>query len=103
MASYVRGNRIICSGTFKASDGSATQPVSAELLLRYTDVNGDMAEDVLPMTLNTQTKIWSAGWDSRLTVGGVVEWVMRSVIGLQAAAQGRFVIRANSANDPDFD
>lgn len=103
MTSFVRGNKIICSGTFKAADGSATQPSDAELLLRYSDVNGDIAEQVLPMTMNATTKIWSAEWDSRLTSGGPVEWVIRSVTGLQAATQGQFTIKANAANIADYD
>ena len=103
MASFVRGNKVICSGTFKAANGDDTQPGAAELLLRYADVNGDPTEEVLEMTMNPTSKVWSAEWDSRLSAGGPVEWVIRSVIGLQAATQGQFTIKANAANIADYD
>ena len=96
MQKFVRGNEIVCSGTFTPVTGT-TQPSSAEAILVYTDPAGDPATSTISLTKDANN-VWSGVWDSNLSGAGTVEWVIRCCTGLQAAAQGTFLILANAAN-----
>lgn len=96
MASFIRGNEIICSGTFTPVAGTV-QPALAEAVLSYTDTAGDPATSTITLTKDADD-VWSGVWDSNLAGCGTVQWVIRCSGGVQAAAQGSFVITANAAN-----
>ena len=96
MQKFVRGNEIVCSGTFTPVTGT-TQPANAEAVLAYTDTDGDPATSTITLTMDVD-KVWSGVWDSNLAKDGCVEWVIRCSGGLQAAAQGTFLLLANTAN-----
>lgn len=96
MARFIRGNEIVCSGTFTPVSGSA-QPSAAEAYLVYTDPAGDPATSTITLTKGADD-VWSGVWDSNLSGCGTVQWVIRCSGGLQAATQGSFIIAANTAN-----
>lgn len=96
MQKFVRGNEIVCSGTFTPVTGTS-QPANAEAVLVYTDTNGDPDSSTITLTKDTNN-IWSGVWDSNLANAGCVEWVIRCSGGLQAASQGTFLLLANAAN-----
>lgn len=96
MSRFVRGNEVVCSGTFTPAFGTA-QPSAAEAVLTYKDTSGDDQTSTITLTKGTDN-VWSGTWDSNLAGCGTVEWVIRCSGGLQAATQGTFVIVANTAN-----
>lgn len=96
MAKFIRGNEVVCSGTFTPVTGTA-QPSSAEAVLVYTDPNGDPASSTVTLTKDAND-VWSGVWDSNLSGCGIVQWVIRCSGGVQAATQGMFIIAANTAN-----
>jgi hypothetical protein len=96
MARFIRGNEIVCSGTFTPVAGTA-QPELAEAVLVYTDPAGDPATSTITLTKDANN-VWSGTWDSNLSGCGTVEWVIRCSNGVQAATQGIFTIIANAAN-----
>lgn len=96
MQKFVRGNEIVCSGTFTPVTGSA-QPAAAEAVLVYTNTDGDPDSSTISLSADVN-HVWSGVWDSNLAQAGCVEWVIRSSGGLQAAAQGTFLLLANAAN-----
>lgn len=96
MQKFVRGNEIVCSGSFIPADG-VSQPQSAEAVLKYLDTTSQPATSIVPLAQNEEG-IWQGAWDSSLASEGVVEWVIRCSNGLKAAAQGSFRVVANAAN-----
>lgn len=96
MPRFIRGNEIVCSGTFTPVTGTA-QPSSAEAVLVYTDPDGDAATSTITLTKDADD-VWSGVWDSNLSGCGAVQWVIRGSGGVQAATQGTFTIAANEAN-----
>ena len=97
MQKFVRGNEIVCSGTFTPVVGTS-QPTGAEAVLVYPDkTTGASVSSTISLNPDANY-VWSGVWDSRLAQEGEVEWVIRCNGGLEAAAQGKFYLLANSAN-----
>lgn len=96
MQKFVRGNEIICSGTFTAVDG-VSEPSAAEAVLKYTGTNNQPATSTVALTLRPSGE-WSGAWNSSLATECEVDYVIRCTGDLKAAAQGTFKVVANSAN-----
>jgi hypothetical protein len=102
MQKFVRGNLIVCSGTFTPPTGNS-QPSSAVAILVYPDADtGQPASSEIPLTPDTNF-VWSGTWDSLLATEGEVEWRIQASGSLQAAAQGKFYLQANGANTLGLD
>lgn len=97
MQKFVRGNQIVCSGTFTPVSGSA-QPEQAHARLTYTDTSGEEATSLITLYKNETTGVWTGTWDSALAQECDVDWVIHGFDGLEATAQGTFKILANRSN-----
>ena len=101
MGSFVRKNKLVLSGTFTASDGSATAPSTVTANLAYTNTGGSPAQASVVLTLGADGVTWSGSWDSSVALIGQasqVNWVVYTAGALVAAAEGTFTLAANSAN-----
>lgn len=101
MQKFVRGNQIVCSGTFTPISGTATSS-AAEAVVVFTNEAGDETSETL--TLANDGGVWTGVFDSRMCKDSTdqdVEWVIRSTAGILATAQGSFRILANKANAED--
>lgn len=98
MSQFVRKNELIISGKFYVRDNPTAQPSSATAVLSYDNMSGARAQDTIALTMDATTKIWSGVWDSSVTKGGRVEWVVYSSGGVIAAVEGFFIVAANRAN-----
>lgn len=76
-----------------------TQPTSAVAQLNFCSLTGQQVSTTIPMTLGSNGFTWSCTWDSSACGGGLVTWVVYASGVVQAAAQGQFVVLANSANN----
>lgn len=97
--SFVRRNAITISATFKATDGSLTQPTVVTAVVVYKDLSGVTQRTTLTMTqvlLGSST--WSVNWDSTAAGQGLVQYAVYGTGALVAADQGQFDIKANAAN-----
>lgn len=99
MPSFVRGNIAVCTVTFTATDGTTTQPSSADLYLNYTDQVGDPHQTAIPMTQVGSSNVWAADWNTQASGEGTVFWAVYGYGSLQAADEGEFQVRANAANN----
>lgn len=109
---FVRKNLLVVSASFKAADGSATQPTEAIAVINYRDrVTKVRTQGTVALTFNATlnsvdacgnavvlTNIWTGQWDSSAACDGIVEWLVYGDGSLQAADQGRFNLLANLAN-----
>ncbi len=98
MPAFVRKNLIVATAAFTAADGSSTQPSTVELVVNYNDISGVSQTTSVSMTFNSMTDDWVGTWDTSAAKGGTVEWLIYGTGSLQAAAQGSFLIQANTAN-----
>jgi hypothetical protein len=97
MQKFVRGNDIVCSGSFLPATGAA-QPSAAYAILTYPDATtGGTVSSTITLS-EDGSGVWSGVWDSLLSKEGEVYWRIQASVGLQAAAEGRFYLLANSAN-----
>ena len=96
MQKFVRGNQIVCSGTFTPTSGTAA-PTSAVAILTYKDATTGLASSST-VSLTNDAGTWSGSWNSLLAQEGTVEWRIQASGALQAAAQGQFLLQANDAN-----
>jgi len=96
MQKFVRGNNIVCSGTFTPASGSSA-PTSAVAILTYKDATTGLATSST-VSLTLSSGVWSGTWNSLLSQEGIVEWRIQASGVLQAAAQGQFLLQANDAN-----
>lgn len=97
MQKFVRGNKIVCSGTFTPTTGSA-QPTTAYAVLTYKSATTGLdATSTVSLTADVNN-VWSGTWDSLLAQEGDVEWRIQAKGSLQAAQQGKFFLQANDAN-----
>jgi hypothetical protein len=93
----VRGNEIVCSGTFTAQDGSDAEPTNAAFIVVYTNNSGVETSQSIPMTQDVDG-VWSAIWDSTSCRSGKVSWKAQCWGGIKGAKQGTFTVMANDAN-----
>ena len=98
MSEFTRHNTLVLNAKFTALPGDASTPSAAEARLVYRDLAGSEREEVIPLTLDTDGVTWTCTWDSGNSGPGRVEWSARCWGGLQAATQGSFNVKANSAN-----
>ena len=116
MPSFVRKNLLVISGKFFTAgsykdaddivlDNDADdlyplppQPSSAVCVVKFCTLTGGTNETTINLTLGADGVTWSGTWDSSLAGSGRVDWVVYSEGGVVSAAQGSFVIQANSAN-----
>jgi len=97
MQKFVRGNKIVCSGTFTPVTGT-TQPTTAVAVLAFKDATtGNATSSTVSLTADVNN-VWSGVWDSLLAKEGVIEWRIQASGSLQAAQQGQFLLQANDAN-----
>jgi hypothetical protein len=101
MPIFVRKNLLTLSGQFwtPGQEKNEPQPISVSAVLRYRSItSGELVETVFPLFMNSATNVWSATWDSSVSMDGRVEWCVYSAGDVVAAAQGFFMIEANKAN-----
>ncbi len=100
MASFVRKNLLLISGTFVVPGQESTdQPQNVVCQLSFLSLNGVPSTDTINMSFDSATNVWSATWDSSAAQAGTVSWVVFGSGGVQAAAQGQFQLQANAANN----
>lgn len=99
MPSFIRGNIAVCTTTFTASDGTTTQPSSADLYLSFCDQTGAPKRVTVPMTQVGITNVWTANWNTQASGEGSVSWAVYGYGALQAADEGVFQVQANAANN----
>ncbi len=97
MQKFVRGNKIVCSGTFTPTTGT-TQPTSAFAILSFKSATTGLATTSTVSLVADVDNVWSGTWDSLLAQEGTVEWRIQAMGALQAAQQGSFFLQANDAN-----
>lgn len=102
MQKFVRGNKIVCAGTFTPTSGT-TQPTSAYAILSYKDATTGLAATSTVSLTADANSVWSGVWDSLLAQEGDVEWRIQAKGSLQAAQQGKFFLQANDANVKTLD
>ncbi len=108
MASFIRKNLVTISSQFIPPgycayvDGVAQppppQPSTVEVVLLFRAPGGASVTGTYPMTLQADGITWLYLWDSSLTGGGIVSYVVYASGAVQAADQGQFTILANQAN-----
>jgi hypothetical protein len=97
MQRFVRGNKIVCSGTFTPVSGTA-QPTTVSAVLTFKDATtGAATSSTVALTADAEN-VWTGVWDSLLAQEGEVEWRIQGKGALQAAQQGKFLLQANDAN-----
>lgn len=97
MQKFVRGNKIVCSGTFTPTSGTA-QPTSAYAILSYSDATTGLPATSTVSLSADANNVWSGTWDSLLAQEGTIDWRIQAKGSLQAAQQGQFLLQANDAN-----
>ena len=97
---FIRGNLIEIVSSFKASDGSNTEPTTATATISYTDTAGDAQTDEITM-VKLANGNWRAIWDSSGAAPCTVDWCAEAAGALVAVDQGTFKLVANSANVGD--
>lgn len=102
MQKFVRGNKIVCSGTFTPTTGSA-QPTTAYAVLTYKDATTGLAATSTVALAADANNVWSGTWDSLLAQEGTIDWRIQAKGSLQAAQQGQFLLQANDANVKTLD
>ena len=65
MQKFVRGNQIVCSGTFTPVSGTS-EPGQAHARLTYIDTDGVEASTVVTLAKDGSTGVWTGTWDSAL-------------------------------------
>lgn len=99
MTTFTKGELVVFRETFRATDGSTTQPTTVNAYVYYTNDSNVVTTDIVPATMDATTKIWSATWDTERAKGNTqVYWAMKGTGSLQGAKQGDFFIKANAAN-----
>jgi hypothetical protein len=97
MQTFVRGNVVDITATFTDSTNSGAQPTGASAKIDFPIAGGARDSATIPLTL-----VGGAGtgqWDSSAAVAGTAEWAVKCSGPLIAAAQGKFAILANRANN----
>lgn len=93
----IRKNLVTIRATFTPIAGQVGTPSAARVDLVYLDLSGAEGRASIDMAQQTDGS-WTAEWDSSAASNGEVEWAAYCWGGLQAADQGRFVVKANRAN-----
>ena len=96
MTQFIRKNELNFSATFTPVGGGNQVPSAAYLIMAYTNRSGAKQVDEVPLTLSGTA--WVGQWDSSNANPGNVDWMTYCVGAVQAAKQGSFEIKANSAN-----
>ncbi|MGZ5552592.1 MAG: hypothetical protein ACXWHF_03025, partial [Chthoniobacterales bacterium] len=99
MRKYVRGNLAVIEATFKATDGSNTQPASAWARVSYHRATDRVKVDEI-ITLTLSSGVWAGTWDTTPAAPGCVDWYAKGEGSLAAADEGKIEVVAGPANKP---
>ena len=96
LTEYVRGATLGFSATFIDEDGAALTPPGANLRITYKD-SGVSTTQIIAMTMVGATA--TAAWDSSpADAASKTDWFIVTTGSVLAAAQGSFILVANTAN-----
>lgn len=98
MSVFVRKNVLLCTATFRAADGSATQPSAAYAVIAYRDQADNEHTETITLSYNSTAGTWTGSWDSSAAGDDTPRWMVYGTGPLQASTEGAFKIAANKAN-----
>ena len=90
-------NRLRCSFTFTASDGSETEPTSAICTVNYPRPDGTRRSEKITLSKDDASGRWIGYWDSSPAVDGEVDWAAECFGPLTGAVKGTFLLEGNRA------
>jgi hypothetical protein len=99
MAAYVRGNVAVVKATFRASDGTTTQPDDVNAYFNYTNRSNVNTTTTVAAAYDAEDKVWTALFDTTpVKANTQVKWTVEGTSPLQGASEGAFFVKANAAN-----